>query len=122
MKYVIAAAETPIIIISNPLQTQFFLEKMVFMAPTPKRVKTVPVTEAIRASHVLIGKAKGNIGTMAARPKETPHKTPALTGFPSSLGDSPSSSMALNCKGNSLSLWILSTIASASPFLKPSVS
>ncbi len=45
-------------IISRPLRTQFLLEKIVFMAPTPKRVSTVPIIEAIRASHVPMGRAK----------------------------------------------------------------
>ena len=70
--YVTAAAEAPMPIISRPLRTQFLLEKMVFITPTPKRVAKVPITEAMRASQLLRGKAKGNMGTRAARPKDTP--------------------------------------------------
>lgn len=59
------------IIISKPLRTQFFLENMVFIAPTPKRVLTVATTEIIRASvQVKARKANGNIGTRAAGPSD----------------------------------------------------
>ena len=86
------------IIISKPLRIQFFLENMVFMAPTPKRVSTVATTETTRASvQVKAQKANGNIVTRAARPKDTPHSTPALTGLPSSSGASPNSSSVSAC-------------------------
>jgi len=56
-------------IISKPLRSQFFLEKMVFMTPTPKRVATVAIMDAIRASVQLRAwKAKGGLSTRAARP------------------------------------------------------